>query len=243
MQIIYMFQLYLDGPFLISCGSGLFLQVVPSYAVVGTPVMRDASEFHIIPNDRAGKTNEFLIGYYKPVSESEAGQSHGRRQSVFSESNKSKVIMYLNAPLNLLGKNSGPLFVQDTVSDSTSRFVLHSRIVSQKKHQLPVPLSEWTSGGDMFYINCSRRDYRRDGYVSLRQRPVRRHNETREYRTACTSSTKHHDGNNFFMLFQLLSIPLRVEEDEQTSGVDPIPQATIAATTFSSEGLEMAEIK
>ena len=129
---------------------------------------------YIIPNDRAGKMNEFLIGYYKPVSESEAGQSHARHQSVFSESNKSKFIMCLNAPLNLFGKNFGPL---------STRY-------------------------------CT-----------------------------CTSSTKHHDGNNVFMLFQLLSIPLRVEEDEQTSGVDPVPQATIAATTFSSEGLEMTEIK
>lgn len=232
----------LDGPFLISSGSGLYLRVTDTYAVMGTRNRQEASEFHIIPNDGTVKANEFLIGYYKDINEPIIRQRHERHHSIVSEANQtSKVMTYLNAPLTLLGRNSGPLYVQDTVSDSTCRFVLHSRVISQKKNQLPIPLSSWTSGGDMFFINCSRRSYRRDGYLSISRRPGGR-NRPETYDTTCTSSTRHHDGRNVFMLFQLLPTALPELSDDETEGRvgDPVPKATPISYSHD-EGFEMKE--
>ena len=120
--------------------------------------------------------------------------------------------MYLDAPVSVRGRNNGPLYMSDTVSDESSRFVLHSRIIHNKVS--PVSISTWTNGTEMFYLNCSRRKRRIDGYLAIKRVRQRGANED-TYITACMSNRKYHDSSNIHMLFQL--IPTYLVEDEPGS--------------------------
>lgn len=231
--------LSLDGPFLISCGasSGLYLHVHPStHEVLGTTNIETASEFHIIPTDGIGRANEFYIGFYTEVERTAPQQQH--RYSVLSDRSRGSIVpLYLDAPLSICGTNSGPLHVWDTVADRTSRFVLYSRIVPDKG-TLPVPLSSWTSGSDMFYINCSRRKHRRDGYLTVTRRPAGRNNPNETFVTTCMNRIIYHNNYDTFMLFQLLSIHMRdsSKRDEETD-----QKEELTARTGGGPGRETAE--
>ena len=198
----------IDGPFLITCGivSGLFLEVDPeTHAVGATTDASKATRFQIIPSD--DKYNEFYIAY----QEEKSRILRRRRYSVFHGSEPgSTVAMYLNAPVNIRGQNNGPLYMSDTVSDESSRFVLHSRIIQNKVS--PVSISTWTSGNEMFYINCSRRKRRINGYLALK-RERQRGQDT--YITACMGSRKYHNSSSVYMLFQLIPSYLAENETEE----------------------------
>ena len=109
--------------------------------------------------------------------------------------------MYLDAPVSVRGRNNGPLYMSDTVSDESSRFVLHSRIIHNKVS--PVSISTWTNGTEMFYLNCSRRKRRIDGYLAIKRVRQRGANED-TYITACMSSRKYQNNTSVHMLFQLI---------------------------------------
>ena len=208
LKIIFIF--FTDGPFLISCGiaSGLFLAVDPeTHAVKATAEVTKATHFQIIPSD--DKYNEFYIAYH----EEKGKVLRKRRYSIFHSSDSgSTAALYLDAPVSVRGRNNGPLYMSDTVSDESSRFVLHSRIIHNKVS--PVSISTWTNGTEMFYLNCSRRKFRIDGYLAIK-RVRQRGNDEDTYITACMSSRKYHDSSNVHMLFQL--IPTYLVEDEPGS--------------------------
>ena len=202
----------IDGPFLITCGiaSGLFLAVDPeTHAVKATAEVTKATHFQIIPSD--DKYNEFYIAYHK-----EKGRVLRKHHySVFHSSDPgSTVALYLDAPVSVRGRNNGPLYMSDTVSDESSRFVLHSRIIQNKVS--PVSISTWTSGNEMFYVNCSRRKRKINGYLAIKR--VRQSGDEDTYITACMSSRKYHDNSNVHMLFQL--IPTYLVEDEPDEDYD-----------------------
>ena len=170
--------------------------------------MSKATHFQIIPSD--DKYNEFYIAYHEEKSR----VPRRRRYSVFHGSEPgSTVAMYLNAPVNIRGQNNGPLYMSDTVSDESSRFVLHSRIIHNKVS--PVSISTWTSGTEMFYLNCSRRKRRINGYLAIKSIRQRGSNQD-AYITACMSTRKYHNSTNVFMLFQL--IPCYLVKDDETEG-------------------------
>lgn len=187
-----------------------------THQVAATSDISTASEFHIIPTDGTDKANEFYIGYYEERGNTTSTTNRERRYSILSDRGPSLTVpLYLDAPLNIWGNNRGPLHVWNTVSHDTSRFVLHSRIVVNKG-ALPVPLSSWTSGSDMFYVNCSRRKYRRDVYLAVKRIPPGRNNPNNRYITACVNSISYHDDNNVFMLFQLLPVFLKENKSNKT---------------------------
>ncbi|XP_019850064.1 PREDICTED: uncharacterized protein LOC109580919 [Amphimedon queenslandica] len=198
-----------NGPFLISCGvaSGLFLAVDPeTHAVKATNEVTKATNFQIIPSD--DKYNEFYITYHEEIGR----VLRKRRYSVFCTSDPgSTAALYLNAPVNMRGCNDGPLYMSDTVSDESSRFVLHSRIIHNKVS--PVSISTWTNGTEMFFLNCSRRKRKINGYLAVKR--VRERGAADTYITACMSSRKYHNGTSVHMLFQL--IPTYLVEDEEGS--------------------------
>ncbi|XP_019850062.1 PREDICTED: uncharacterized protein LOC109580917 [Amphimedon queenslandica] len=200
-----------NGPFLISCdlASGLFLAVDPeTHAVKATTEVTQATHFQIIPSN--DKYNEFYITYHKEIGR----VIQKRRDSIFHSTEPlSTVALYLDAPVSVRGRNNGPLYMSDTVSDESSRFVLHSRIIHNKVS--PVSISTWTSGTEMFYINCSRRKRKINGYLAVKRVRERGTNED-TYITACVSSRKYHDSSNVHMLFQLVRSCEKFEEKKDT---------------------------
>ena len=112
------------------------------------------------------------------------------------------------------GRNNGPLCMSDTVSDESSRFVLHSRIIHNKVS--PVSISTWTSGTEMFYINCSRRKRKINGYLAMKR--VRRRGAADTYITACMSNRKYHNNTSVHMLFQLVPMYMVTDEVEAEVG-------------------------
>ena len=226
----------IDGPFFITCGSGgdgPFLRVDPTNhdAVVATRDISTASPFYILPNDNPDIPNEFYIAHYEDISDTHKVTRRKSEISVFSEhrSKISSVPKYLEAPLNWLGRNRGPLFMRDTVSEESSRFVLHHRVINNDKPR-PNPLNSWVSGGDMFYINCSRRRHRKDGYLCIRRIHLRqpRQQDNEDFITACVRDIGYHDNVNVFMLFRLLSGYYlsheneKISDDETPMGFEPI---------------------
>lgn len=65
-----------------------------------------------------------------------------------------------------------------------------------------VDLTAWTLSRDVFFINCSRRKFKRDGYLCVKQ--LDRDSQGDIYTTACIPSLKHHNDVDTFMLFRLL---------------------------------------
>ena len=203
----------IDGPFFIACGSGgdgPFLRVDPTNhdAVVATRDISTASQFYILPNDNPDIPNEFYIAHYEDISDTRNVTRRKSEVSIFSE-HRSKirsVPKYLEAPVNWFGRNRGPLYMRDTVSEESSRFILHHRVISNDKPR-PNPLNSWTSGGDLFYINCSRRRHRKDGYLCIRRTHLRQpgQQDNDAFITACAGDIGYHDNVNVFMLFRLLS--------------------------------------
>ena len=207
--------------------SDLYLKVDPeTYAVTATTDASKATHFQIIPSD--DKYNEFYIAYHEEKSR----VPRRRRYSVFHGSEPgSTVAMYLNAPVNIRGQNNGPLYMSDTVSDESSRFVLHSRIIQNKVS--PVSISTWTSGNEMFYINCSRRKRRINGYLALK-RERQRGQDT--YITACMGSRKYHNSSSVYMLFQLIPCLADIETEKGKGENDEIGSVQL-------EQLEVEESK
>ena len=119
--------------------------------------------------------------------------------------------MYLDAPVSVRGRNNGPLYMSDTVSDESSRFVLHSRIIQNKVS--PVSISTWTSGNEMFYVNCSRRKRKINGYLAIK-RVRQRGTDEDTYITACMSSRKYHNNTSVHMLFELIPSYEKFEEQK-----------------------------
>lgn len=233
---------YIDGPFYICCGVGpnLYLTVSPfNNAVLATRDISLASEFNIIPNDDQGGTNEFYIIFNKPNEDLCHTDVLARKYSVLESSascSTKSIGLYLHAPVSICGDNPGPLFVCDIVTQKTSRFALNDRVVSDKGLN-PVSLESWTNGSEMYYINCSRRPFRRDGYVAIKKID----DVTRErYVTVCVSNTHSHDNENIWMLFRLLS--RQPEEDKSTD--DPsqvhqiLPSTGLPARRVSSSSSE-----
>ena len=172
-----------------------------NYAVVATRRIENASEFSIrrvIPSDDGEHPYEFLIGYRGD----ETKQNERRSSITVSAANiqMGSIARYLNTPVNFLGSNPGPLHLQYEVAERKSRLTLQSRLV---KEYSPVDTRTWTSGGDLFFINCSRRKLKRDGYICVKR--------TRQQRliTACVPSVKSNFEPNTWMLFRLLPASYR----------------------------------
>ena len=113
------------------------------------------------------------------------------------------MMKYLEADVNLLGRNSGPLHMRNDVKEENARFTLHSRLYRRKA--APADLRGWVCGKDRFFINCSRRAYRIDGFLAMK-RALRGGGTQAEFSSICVSSVKHHNEiNHVFMLFSLIS--------------------------------------
>lgn len=193
-----------DGPYILSCRNDtVYLAINPEDgSVVATEDIHRSSLFYIIPTDVVDQPYGFYIAHYSDDSSSHRGVRRRSTSLALKQTSLEPVARYINAPLSVLGRNSGPLFVQESVSKHDSRFVLHHRIVG-KKGSTPVSLTSWTSGRDTFYINCVSRKLRTDGYFAVKNRQ-RRRDASGNYITACVRNIRHHDNHSTFLLFRLL---------------------------------------
>jgi len=128
---------------------------------------------------------------------------------------------YLNAEVNSLGKNPGPLRLSMRVDESSARLVLQSRVKS-RKHQMIVDNYPWVSGREVYSIRCARRRVKRDGYLCMKFKPGRRNKPT--YCTCIVPSIKRHSEEDKFTLFRLLPVSIK--------------QALLPESGFSGSGAE-----
>jgi len=90
--------------------------------------------------------------------------------------------------------------MRNDISERNAQFSLEHRLYSSKS--VPVNLKEWVMGKDQFFINCSRRKGRLDGYLAIKATTAQ---PSDQYRAVCVSSVKDHNEVNTFMLFTLIS--------------------------------------
>ena len=103
---------------------------------------------------------------------------------------------YLDGPVSLFGYNYGPLEVKPNVKEENASFVLHNRVFQEYQ---PEAVNSWELGEE-FYINCSRRRFRWNGYLAVKKVNVD------DFITAIVPSQDKHDGVNTFLLFRLMPI-------------------------------------
>ena len=172
-----------------------------NFAIEATRKVENASLFYVIPNDDGDHPYEFIIGYY--------GDRPSQPVTPFSVSPLGKtqlepVARYLSAPVNIVGQNPGPLHLQYEVQEKRSRLTLLSRLV---KGYSPVDTRAWVSGRDLFFINCARRTWKKDGYVCVKL--ITGRGQQPRLITACVSSVKSNNDRNLWMLFRLLPASYR----------------------------------
>ena len=190
------------GPFLIALGD-IYWKVNERnrFAIEGTTQVSQASLFFIIPTDNGDHPYEFIIGWHGDGHRalqrgtSTLSQDHGLHTPV--------MFRYLDANVNIFGRNSGPLYMRNDIHEHNARFSLHSRLF--KKHMAPVDLREWVLGNDQFFVNCARRRGRIDGFLAMKRVAQRGGLRQAEYTSVCVPSIKYHNEVDAFMLFSLIS--------------------------------------
>lgn len=137
--------------------------------IIGTTDINEASPFFIKSTGSPVHTKEFYIQHYK----------HGRRFFVLCNG-------------DLFGKCAGPLKMARHIVYHHAHFVLHSQ---ERRKVLtcgvlkfpcttapctydPCPLDDWITGGEYFYINCSRRRFKINGYLAMERFRVAQSNQT-----------------------------------------------------------------
>ena len=163
--------------------------------------MNEASLFSIIPTDNGDHPYEFLIGWqgdgHRALKRFNPSLSHEKQ---FQEP---KVKRYLDSNVNILGRNSGPLYMRSGTNEHNARFSLRSRLI--RKHPPPVDLREWVLGKDQFFIKCARRFGRIDGFLAMKMTASRGDVRQPEFTSMCVSSVQSHNDRDTFMLFSLIS--------------------------------------
>ena len=200
--LLFVFGIYhvtvflsLDGPFIISCDSdSLYFRVLPNNTVVATRDIRQASLFTIKPTDDGDNLHEFYLAHHGDKCKDECSLLGPQLKDL------EPMARYLEARVNVFGKNPGPLKMKQNAHHESSRFALHGRLSTTFT---PSKINKWVDGKEIFYINCSRREWAKDGYICVKKSSSRTTNQE-TFITACVSSTKSHDDRTCFMLFRLL---------------------------------------
>ncbi len=165
--------------------------------LLGTVVKDEASPFYIISTEDKLHPADFFIAYY--------GKKEMNHKSFRSQEYKRPSLpLYLAAKSNVLGYCEGPLIVKDSVEIAQARFCLHSRVQysSYMCPSTPVSWNTWLEG-EKFYINCSNRSFRVNGYIAIKQES-KKQNSGSTYKTVTVPLIKDpRDCKEFGMLFQL----------------------------------------
>ena len=191
-----------EGPFLISCGNRqttLYWRVDDSNKVSATPDVATASIFFLTSTDDDEHPHEFMIAYYGEDKDA-LMRPKGTLDPMSKEERLAPLPQYLDGSVSLLGYNEGPLEVKPNVAEENARFVIYNGVFDVFA---PVAVKEWELG-EQFFINCSRRRFRIDGYVAVSATKT-----TGEYATSIIPSQQSHNGVDTWMLFRLMPVEYR----------------------------------
>ena len=172
------------------------------YTVGGTTDRSAASFFYIIPNDNAVHPYEFRIGW----AGDKIDRHLKRKPSILrpdTPGHLEPLFRYLDARVGFFGNNPGPLYLKSELHNQYSRLSLHNRVIGDNK--APTDTRVWSYGNEEFFINCARRNFKRDGFIAIKRITVRTGRGQMEERfvTMCLPSEKFHNERSVWMLFRL----------------------------------------
>ena len=130
--------------------------------------------------------------------------------------------LYIDGTVSLFGYNDGPLQLKPNVKEENIRFVLHNRVFDGYE---PVDFNSWMLGEE-FYINCSRRRFRWDGYLSVKK------TTSQDFITAIVPSERIHNGVDTWLLFRLIPFDHRKGIRMPTTVVPVGGSSTYSTTNF-----------
>ena len=225
--LLHLSQSVAGGPFVIKCaGKDLYLTVnrFNNYEVEGTELPAEASLFYFLPTDNGGDPFYFHIAYYN--------EDIGSNEE---ESSSEPVCRYLEAPVDVKGTHKHTLYMKHSVKARYCRFALRSRLA--KKHTRS-SLGSWVSSDNALYIACATKKRLHGSYLGLKY--SKKSSVTlgaHFYTTACFPSIHQHNGENTFLLFQLLpknrlsttSLAEGIDDSPTPKAVTPLPQSTPVA--------------
>ena len=139
--------------------------------VQGTTEIKDASLFYIMKTESRCHPHEFYIGYMGndlKVLEFPKGPANPMSKS---KASLAPIPQYITADLNLVGSSKQPLGVTAGTHKNRARFMLHSSAVRKYAFtHTPVDTNKWAEGGG-YFINCTHRMFKLDGYVAMVRHP------------------------------------------------------------------------
>ncbi len=199
---------YVVGPYFISCyDSKIFLkvdEVVEGHAqVFGVKRKDEASEFYIYLTDDGENPYEFYISWKSSADEG--------------------TMRYLNAPVSVLGSNDGPLCIESRGKKHYSLFSINNQLTEplyRLRGDVNINPDLWFKGKESFLIRCTRRRFRVDGFLAVREQTEqeRRDNKGHKYRTICKPDATGHDEQSSHMAFRLH--PTLEYEEDDNAGTD-----------------------
>ena len=176
----------------------LYWKIEDYNKVVATPEVESASIFFLISTDDENYPYEFMIRYYGE-DENALMRPRGTLDPMSKEEPLAPLPLYINGAVSLFGYNDGPLELKPNVKEENARFVLHNRVING---YTPVDFDSWMLGEE-FYINCSRRRFRWDGYLSVKK------TKFLDYITAIVPTEEMHNGVDTWLLFRLMPVDYR----------------------------------
>lgn len=221
------------GPYLIACGakSNIFWKVnsnEETYSIGATTDLNQASLFYVLPDDDGKHVHEFKIGWKITNSRERLLK---RTMSILhpdTVSNLEPLCRYLDAKVNITGRNPGPLQLKSGVDNSHCRLTLHSRLTGRSK--APIDIKVWASGKEEFFISCTRHRFK-EGYIAVKRvfegRERNRSQTEERFTTVCVPKQACHNERDIWMLFRLLPAQFILRDSKDAKGekkVDQIPK-------------------
>ena len=193
--------------------------------------IQHASPFYIMQREDRDNHNEFLIAYHKEFG--------ARMKTADQASGEQAIPRYLESPVTVFGFNTGPLKMKHNVKEEQCRYVLHDRL----RHNLTaVDVTDWISGSETYYINCSRRWFARDSYLAVKKvQGARGARDEPTFITCCFPSIDYHS-DNVFMLFHLLHPTLHQMAELRSDQVKSIISQLGRITGNAIAGLEVSTV-
>ena len=181
------------------------------YSLSATTDLKQASLFYILPDDDGKHVYEFRVGWKITNSREKLLK---RTKSILHPdkvSDLEPLCRYLDAKVNIAGRNPGPLELKSGVQNSHCRLTLHNCLIGGNK--APIDIKVWASGKEEFFINCARRRFKVDGYIAVK-RAMERGEE--RYTTVCVPKETCHNEYDTWMLFRLLPAQLVLSDSQDT---------------------------
>lgn len=168
--------------------------------VTATPDVETASIFFLASTDECNPF-EFMISYY-----GEDKDVLMKPKGILDPAKKDQPLAplprYLDGSVSLLGYNDGPLKVKPNVREDNARFILCNRVYCGKES---VATASWILGEE-FYIKCSRRIFRWDGYIAVKK------TNTLDFITVIVPFEHSHNGIDTWLLFRLMPVEYKTEK-------------------------------